>query len=165
MKYLNITRALIQTVTAALAVLCLSAAFTGQAHADTIGLHTVSLHGRPYYERTHQGGENTQHAFNNNNFGAYYIADSGLTFGAYRNSYWHTTTYLAWTLETRAYGPFSLSAAVGFATGYKTLHGVGVLRPMILPSLVTDLGFIRARYSVAPGKHGVFQHLSLEYKL
>jgi hypothetical protein len=167
MKYLNITRALIHLATAALAVLCLSVAFTSKAHADTIGLHTFSHHTRDSYDWCHSntsGKRTCPKAYNNRNLGAYYIHESGATAGFYENSYSRYTVYAGYT----AYTPFFYGvrgvATLAVATGYKRLYNAGTLRVVLAPGLAYTYRDVTARWTVVPGREG-FQHLSLEYKL
>lgn len=134
------------------------------AEAQVIGLHTWSEHSRDTHAMTHEGGPNTYKKFNEENWGLYYIDQSGFTVGGYRNSYYKNTFYVGWSLETDPW--YGLRAAItgAFATGYDTVHGVGAIRPMLMPSVVLDVGSpARLRWSVAPAKGGVFQHLSLEW--
>lgn len=141
------------------------------ARAGTIGVHTFSEHARAYFERTHEGALNSRHKFNESNFGAYYVTDNGWTIGTYRNSYYRQTFYAGYVVSgptLLAAGPFSIrpDLSMALATGYKRVYGVGVLRPMLMPQIVIQSAYGPAiRYSVAPGKEGVFQHLSVEVKL
>lgn len=81
-----------------------------------LGLHLISAH--PGVE-----------GMNNVNPGVYAVAPSGLTFGAYRNSYCHLSMYAGWTFR---HEPFFLTVAG--VTGYDhipiaPLIGVGVKLP------------------------------------
>lgn len=150
---------LIITVTA---VLCLLVLFAPDARAQTVGVHTWSDHSHDTYNITHEGGDNTSKKFNEANFGLYFLKD-GWVVGAYRNSYYRTTVYGGYVWQTPLYGPLDVAVSAALATGYRRVHGVGVLRPMLMPQLVLHLpAGLDLRYSVAPAKGGAFQHLSIE---
>lgn len=80
-----------------------------------LGLHLISAH---------PGSE----GMNNVNPGVYAVAPSGLTFGAYHNSYRRLSMYAGWSFR---HEPLFFFAAV--ATGYRPpiapLGGVGVKLP------------------------------------
>lgn len=69
--------------------------------ADTFGLHVASIHA-------------PRHDLNNTNPGLYFRSDSGLTMGAYLNSYRKTSAYIGYTHE---WGDFALTA--GVISGYR----------------------------------------------
>jgi hypothetical protein len=144
----------------------LAALLAGSAHADTVGVHLVSRHATPNFERSWSDGTKTQVAYNNRNFGAYWAADSGALVGAYRNSYSRTTVYAGWTWDAPRIGPVTPAVSAVLATGYDNMRGHGKLRPMLMPSLRAPLGTVSVRWSVAPAtKGGFFQHLSVERAL
>lgn len=148
-------------IRAALAAALIAAALPAQA--DTFGVHLFSRHEASTREATNPDGSTTDVPYQNRNFGLYYIADSGFTAGAYRNSYFEDTVYAGWTWHGPAFGPLRPSVTAVLATGYKVVHGVGALRPMVMPSVsvATPLGF-SVRYFIGPAKGGIFQHVSIE---
>lgn len=167
------------TINRLIAALALLAAIASPlARAGTIGLHTISDHGKSTYTNTHEqttvytSGKpstvtvtETEVKYNNRNFGLYYIADNGFTVGAYRNSYDRNTLYVGYTAESREYHGFSAVGSVALATGYSYVHGAGKLRPMVMPGVKYTMGKYAVRYSVVPSRTTVLQHLSFEYKL
>jgi hypothetical protein len=141
----------------------LIAATTLPSHAGTVGVHLVSKHEADTHEVTAPDGSKFREEYNNRNPGLYYIADSGLTVGAYRNSYFHSTVYAGWTWHGPTFGPLQPSVTAVLATGYRRVHGVGLLRPMVLPSLrLEGPAGVALRYHLGPAKGGVFQHLAVE---
>lgn len=138
---------------------------SSDAKAATIGVHTFSNHGKDTHAVTHEGGDDTYEKFNNKNWGLYYIADSGLTLGGYDNSYDKWTMYVGWTWTSPNWGPLRASVTAALATGYQSVHGVGILRPIVMPSVLLDLPRGTAvRWSIAPNhEKGFFQHLSFEW--
>jgi hypothetical protein len=144
----------------------LTLAIAAPAQAGTLGVHLVSRHESRTYEAMHPGGPIWHVPYNNRNTGLYYVTDSGLVVGAYRNSYNVDTVYAGRQWVSPSYGPVRFAATAAVATGYQTVHGIGKLRPMLMPSVLVDtpLG-VTVRYSAAPAKGGIFQHLSLEMKL
>lgn len=144
------------------------------ASAQTIGVHLFSEHGHDTYDITHEGGPNTTKKFNEKNFGGYIIAGEVDIFGvpvspivgAYKNSYYHTTVYAGLTWDMDLFGPLRVGASAVLGTGYERVHGVGKLRPMLMPHILLDLpAGLTLRYSVTPAKGGVFQHISIERSL
>lgn len=127
-------------------VIALSAC--GSAQAQTIGVHTVTVH----YEKDMNGA----------NPGIYYIGKSGFTTGAYFNSVRHMTAYAGWTWETEN-RTWAMSASL--ATGYEH-HNSDVggwrLTPMFSPSYRKEFSLVNVRVSL-PCLKGV--HLSLEKDL
>lgn len=126
------------------AVLLLAAA----AHADTIGLHGPTWHssaGQQWETRTtcssghcdpsHPGYEAAitttlkRDRLSSDTYGAYWVGDSGLTVGAFRNSYRRTSVYAAYSLQGDVFG-----IAAGVASGY------GKPRLMVMPSARLRLG-------------------------
>jgi hypothetical protein len=141
--------------------------FGPSAVAQTIGLHTISVHQKSTYDwcKYNSGGNRTcEKSYNNTNLGLYYIHESGATVGGYRNSYGKNTFYAGYTASTQDFHGLSAVATFALATGYSSLYSVGVLRPVIAPGLRFTMGSVAMRYTFVPGKEG-FQHLSLEYKL
>jgi len=149
-----------------LAVYAFSLLSAGQVQAATLGVHTVSKHASNNFERTYNDGSTKMLPYNNENFGAYVVTDSGVVAGGYRNSYDRNTFYAGYSINGPKFGPVQTGLSAVLATGYENVVHVGKLRPLILPHLVLDtpLGFA-VRYSVGPGKGGAFQHLSFEVKL
>jgi len=93
--------------------------------------------------------------------GVYARAESGLTLGAYRNSYGRPSTYAAWTWSTPG-GMLSLTA--GAVTGYPRAS----VSPLLVPSLRLPLAGVpgwAVRLSALPKPHSdgaAGLHLSLE---
>lgn len=151
---------------AMMAFIALIMCFSAGAQAGTIGVHTLSRHGTDDRRVIHKDGVIEHKPYNNQNYGLYYIDDSGLIMGAYKNSYDKNTVYAGWTWSSPNWGPLRVSGTLALATGYRTVIGVGVLRPMAMPSVLLDLPLgTTVRWSVAPStEKGVFQHLSVEWK-
>lgn len=126
-------------------------------HGFVIGLHMVSLHSEPTYPCDVQVDGRCN--FNNTNPGLYVVAPSGLTLGAYINSYRQWSSYAGWTWHT-ADNRFALT--VGGVTGYR----FATVMPVVIPSVRFDLNEQwGARLSVIPkAGDGLVQavHLSLE---
>jgi hypothetical protein len=144
----------------------LAALLSGAVQAQTIGVHLFSEHSEDTFERRYKDtGRVEQVAYNERNFGAYYISRDGWIVGVYDNSYYRTTVYAGYMLDGPRFGPVGTHLAAALGTGYEWCPGTGKLRPMLMPSLTvaTPLG-VSLRYSVAPAKGGVFQHLSIERK-
>jgi hypothetical protein len=139
------------------------AALTAALIAATLPAHLFSRHEAADHELTRPDGTTYREPYNNRNFGLYFIADSGLTLGAYRNSYGFNTAYAGWTWHGPTFGPLQPAVTTVLATGYRRVHGVGVLRPMVLPSLrLEGPAGVALRYHLGPAKGGVFQHLAIE---
>jgi hypothetical protein len=127
------------------------------AAALVTGIHLASVHSEP----TYPCGQ-TECAYNNTNPGVYLVMPSGLTVGAYHNSYRQVSAYAGWTWQT-ADGRFGLTA--GAAVGYR--HAP--LMPMLTPSVRFDLSDRWAiRLSAIPKPQwppeAAVLHLSLEYR-
>lgn len=125
--------------------------------AWVIGLHLLSLHS-PNCHDTRWSCE----PYNNVNAGIYARAPSGLTFGAYRNSYGRPSAYAGWTFETDS-KRFALSVAV--ASGYPARP----INPLVVPSVRFDLaGQWSLRLSGGPridSKGATVVHASIERPL
>lgn len=112
------------------------------AHADTIGLHGPTWHsnaGQQWETRTvcssghcdpsrpgYEAVTTTtlkRDRLSSDTYGAYWVGDSGLTLGAFRNSYRRTSVYAAYSLHGDVFG-----IAAGVASGY------GKPRLMVMPS-------------------------------
>lgn len=140
--------------------------------SQTIGVHLFSEHGHDTYQITDEYGPYAERKFNEKNFGAYIIAGHVDLFGvpvspivgAYKNSYYHTTVYGGLTYDAPLVGNWlHWGATAALATGYQRVHGVGILRPTLMPHLIVRLpGELAVRYSITPAKGGVFQHVSIE---
>lgn len=81
------------------------------AFAGTLGFHLGSYHW-------------PQSNFNNLNLGAYYRTDEGWMVGAYRNSWYKPSVYVARVVRV---GP--IDVALGGTTGYAT-----TIAPLVVPS-------------------------------
>jgi hypothetical protein len=141
--------------------------FSDTCRAGTLGLHTWSEHGKATYQITHEGGAPEERKFNEDNFGLYYIGQDNWIVGAYKNSYYRNTVYAGYVIDGPTFRPLGVQVkpalAAALATGYRRLEGVGTLRVMLMPQVVVHTGYGTAvRYSLAPGKRGMFQHLSIE---
>jgi hypothetical protein len=126
------------------------------ASAQTVGLHLVSGH--------------TQGGLNNTNPGIYARFDSGLTVGAYRNSFRRNSVYLGYTVETSPTDRLSVAVTAGAITGYqreewcgRCLNGNigtksnpcfagdgGKVSPMLVPSIAYRHGEYAARFGIIP---------------
>ena len=102
------------------------------ASAQTIGLHTVSVH-------EHAG-------MNNTNQGLYIRLDNGLTAGFYRNSYRQQSAYLAWTFETDQWHGLSAAVSVGGVSGYPAAK----VMALIVPSVAYHVGESAVRVGIVP---------------
>jgi hypothetical protein len=124
------------------------ALLAGSAAAQTVGIHTVSVH-------EHSG-------FNNINPGLYIRYDNGLTGGFYRNSYKRESAYLGYTIETRSFHNLSAAATIGGVTGYPAAR----VMPLVVPSIAYhfDQSAIRLGIVPRPPKTGAAAalHLMLE---
>lgn len=124
--------------------------------AWTLGLHLISLHAPNCHD---DGGLCKRYEALTP--GIYARAPSGLSFGAYRNSYGRGSVYAGWTFETPD-KRFALTVAG--VTGYPQRG----LRPMALPSIRWDLGAKTSlRIAAAPkvGGSAALVHFAIEYKL
>ncbi len=141
------------------------AIFSASAHAQTIGLHLFSEHASDTYNQRYTDGSNTDLKYNEYNYGLYYINRDGWTVGAYRNSYRNHTVYAGYVWDGPRFGPVGTHIAGALATGYRNVEGVGVLRPMLMPSVTLGgrTGPV-VRWQAAPTKGGFFQHVSIEYR-
>jgi hypothetical protein len=110
--------------------------------AWTLGAHLLSFHAPGAY--TSDAGRRV--AYERVTPGLYLRAPSGLTFGAYRNSYGDGSAYAGWTFETED-KRFALTVA-GVA-GYKR----AAVLPMVIPSVrfsLTDDDKMALRIAGAP---------------
>lgn len=168
-KFISVLMAALLTgATVLLWFVLISVVFPRDCHADTIGLHTVSIHGKSQYDMTKDRGtarETKRYVdYNNVNPGLYYV-HNGWTAGFYRNSYDRNTVYAGYTFESDEYLRVRAVATVALATGYAVIRGVGDIRPMIVPGIavrVTESASVRLS-GVPAGSHS-FAHLSLEYR-
>lgn len=147
-------------------IIIAAALFCGHAAAQTFGVHTFSQHGHDSYTQFHGNDAPPEVVkFNEKNWGLYYINRDGWMIGGYRNSYYHNTFYAGYMWDGPTFGPIGTHIAGAIATGYSEVQGVGLLRPMLMPSLTlaAPMG-VSARWSVAPAKGGLFMHLSFEKK-
>lgn len=151
-------------------------------HGLIVGLHTVSLHSSAgYVTEINEAGPAVERKFKAVTPGIYLRAPSGLTLGAYSNSYGKTSLYAAWTIETDDQR-FALTG--GAVTGYRrtvkenrspllgrpsVIHVEGQsVQPLLVPSVrfgLTDNSAVRLAYVPEPRKGGASViHLSLEAK-
>lgn len=155
-----------------------SVLFPSICKADTIGIHTVSVHGKSQYDMTKNRGQANESKryvdYNNVNPGLYYV-HNGWTAGFYRNSYERNTVYGGYTFESQEYYRTRAVATVALATGYAVIRGVGDIRPMIVPGVAVRIACVQhdyterrcayARLSGVPAGQHSFAHLSVEYRL
>lgn len=127
---------------------CAQAQEAEQAPRGILGLHSATLH--------------WEHGLNPSNPGLYYISTNGLTFGAYRNSYFKPSFYAGLTVETDS-RRFAVSLAV--VTGYEHHNKPfkGPLTPFLNPSYRLPVGEYGALRFSLPNFQGI--HLSLERDL
>lgn len=90
-----------------------------------LGLHLLTAHAAPGYETATPG--------------VYAMAPSGLTVGAYRNSYGRPTAYAGWTWSEGRYHVTLIGA-----TGYR--------RAPVVPLLAGGIKVGQVRFSVLPGR-------------
>ena len=141
------TRHVWAVICAAILAALLLVATPKRAYAATLGLHLATAH---------FGGE----GLHSSTPGVYLTTNSGLTLGAYSNSYGATSTYAAWTWQT-ADKRFALTA--GGVTGYPAAR----VMPLLVPSVrIPIVGGASARLSflAKPPKKGSAGglHLSVE---
>jgi hypothetical protein len=117
----------------------------GSAQADTFGLHVYTKHAAPGAEPADSAWHGQSKLWNDNTVGAYWRDDSGLTLGAYCNSYSRTernlapnggrasiqqsscnvTKYIGWTWETNLVGDLRVAASAVVMHGYgRNLHNI-----------------------------------------
>lgn len=115
-----------------------------QAEPVTVGVHIGSVHLPARY-------------FNNVNPGLY-VRQGDWQAGVYRNSYRHTTAYVAraWPITER------LELATGVATGYRDAWDHGPLAPMAAFSYRFD-GGVRISFLPPTPKTSAVVHLSKEF--
>ena len=101
------------------------------ASAQTVGVHTVSVH--------------EHHGLNNTNPGLYIRYDNGLTGGFYRNSYRRESAYLGHTMEARN-GSVSAAVTVGAVTGYPAAK----VMALVVPSVAYHFGDSAVRVGIIP---------------
>jgi hypothetical protein len=143
-------------------ILALAVAVCAPVQADIIGAHLHSRHESETHVVTAPDGTTFTQRYNNQNRGIYYMHNSGLTAGFYRNSYNRDTFYAGYTWQGPTWGPLRPAVSLTGATGYSQVHDVGKIRLQVMPS-VQIFGFLR--YAVAPAKGGVLQHISIEKNL
>jgi len=83
--------------------------------------------------------------FNESNIGLGYIADNGVTVGAYNNSYRHTSVYVGYTVETHA-KYLNVGVVSGLVTGY-----TGLVSPMVMPYVLIGPSDVRLKVGYIPG--------------
>lgn len=110
------------------------------------------------------GSAHSEPGYNNVNPGIYAVTDSGVAFGAYRNSVNKTSVWAGYRLESAPLGPFRAALLVGGVTGYSG----ALFSPMVSPSVSATVGAYTARLSYLP-RHPTKQnssdavHLSVEF--
>jgi hypothetical protein len=102
----------------------------GSATAQTVGVHTFSVHERS--------------GFNNVNPGMYVRLDNGLTAGFYKNSYTRESGYVAYTVETDR--QLSVAITVGGVTGYPAAR----VMPLVVPSIAYHFDKSAVRLGIVP---------------
>lgn len=139
-------------------------ALCGGARAQTVGLHTVSIH----------APQNIQH---NRNWGGYYRTAERLEFGAFRNSYGRTSLYAGQGV-TLAEGTFGrLGLDLGLVSGYQTRctaeactgFSRGAITPMLAAEYTAPLQVLgvtpRVQFVPPIGKHAAVFHLTAEIRI
>lgn len=157
----------------------------GRAHAEqTIGLHTYTRHQPAGVEAADSYWAGQKKLWNDRTWGAYYRADSGLTLGAYCNSFSRTernvaptglradiqqsrcnvTTYVGWTVEAHPLPNAAPDLRVALTP--VVMHGYGANRPgftvggaRLVAAPIPSLAWGPVRLSLV-GPHEY--HLSLE---
>lgn len=104
--------------------------FCFSAHAQTVGIHTISAH--------------TNGGMNNVNPGVYVRLDN-VTFGTFRNSHRQQSAYLGYTFDRR-FGDVSAAVTVGGITGYPAAS----VMPMVVPSVAYHFGQHAVRVGIVP---------------
>ncbi len=104
----------------------------GAACAQSVGVHTVSVHEKP--------------GFNNTNPGLYVRHDNGLTLGFYNNSYSRQSVYVGYTIETAPWHNFSAAMTVGGVTGYPAAK----VMVLAVPSIAYHFGDSAVRLGIVP---------------
>lgn len=120
---------------------------------QSFGMHTVSVHSASGYNGT--------------NPGLYLLWPSGVTLGAFHNSYQHDSAYAGWLWRIDAANRFGV--LLGAATGYGSTTERMLLAPIVAPSVRWAWGSgMSARISLFPDpRKGAVQvlHLSFEWTL
>lgn len=101
------------------------------ANAQTVGIHTVSVHAHGGYNNVNPG---------------LYVRHGGITFGTYRNSYRKQSAYLGYTLETPQWHSMTAAVTVGAITGYERAS----VMPMLVPSVAYHFGRSAVRLGIVP---------------
>ena len=151
------TRGLLESaaiLTAIGAIIALLLTFAPLARAATVGLHLATAHFNAPADAQLKAA--TPGLYVRADHGAW----DGLTAGIYRNSYSHTSTYIAWTWQT-ADQRFAITA--GAVTGYAAAR----VMPLLVPSAripITEALAARLSFIPKPAKngHAAGLHLSLE---
>lgn len=119
------------------------------AQAGTVGLHLATVH---------HGNDQLRTATP----GLYWRGDSGVTLGAYRNSYARDSVYGGFTLSHRAAAfDADLSLTLGAVTGYPARR----VLPLAVPS--ARIGWLRVAFipNVLKSQTAVGLHLAIERPL
>jgi len=112
-------------------LLCLML-LAGSASAQTVGIHTFSIHEKS--------------GFNNTNPGLYVRHDNGVTYGFFKNSYRRDSAYLAYTVETEEWKNFTLAMTVGGVSGYPAAQ----VMILAVPSITYHFGQSAVRIGIVP---------------
>lgn len=107
--------------------------------------------------------------FNDNNLGFggeyRYSTRNAIVAGAFHNSDWKTSRYVAWNWQPLALGPVRLGAVVGTIDGYPKAFNGGWF-PAVLPVASFEYHRIGANLLYTPGyKDRVYSSLSLQIKV
>lgn len=167
-----------RTTTILAALLALAA---GSAQADTIGLHLYTKHAAPGVEPGDSAWAGQRRLWNDNTLGAYWRDDSGMTLGAYCNSYsrpehnvgptgnrayiqqsrCNVTKYAGWTWETTLVGDLRAAATAVVMHGYgRNLHNITTGGANFYAVAVPSLALGPVRVTLAGPRE---YHLSLEH--
>jgi hypothetical protein len=130
--------------------LALALLLSASAHAQTVGIHTVSVH------------ENE--GYNNVNPGLYLRLDNGVTLGTLRNSESRQSVYVGYTAETPAWHALRAAVTVGGITGYRAAP----VMPLVVPSVAYEFAptfRVRLGYIPRPPVKNSSSALSLMFEM
>ena len=137
------------------------------ASSTTIGVHLATWHEQRTYTgetRSVQGrAVRDEHRYCEFNPGAYVRLDSGLTFGAYSNSYCKPSAYVGWTWERPLISRVDAAFTLGAVTGYRAAPVLPVIAPSTRARLADGYG-VRLTWlpRLHKSQHTSAVHLSLE---
>ena len=147
------------------------------AYADELTFTTLSYHSHHTYKAVVENGKyyydlqgniqpikvEEQRTYNNENWGIGYELDNGVEFGAYRNSYYKPTFYLAYEyMLDKNWG-----AAAGLDTGYEFSQGhkVSVLAGFVYKHDLYENVGAKIMFIPPIGRMSGLANLTITYKL